>query len=257
MRTAAIGAETSQQRGKRIVDQTLAALGGSNFLTMQNRIASGRAYSFYREQLSGLSIAKIYTRYLPKPQPPVAGFFGVRERQAFGKKEDSAVLFDDEQGFEITFRGARPLPDAQIQRYRETTLNDFFYILRMRLGEPNLTFESRGEDVIENQPVQVVDIFDDQNRQVTVYINSDTHLPVRQRFYRRDPVNRDRIEEITRFSKYRDAGGGVMWPMDLQRERDTEKIFEMYAESVTINNKLSDSLFTLPSNMKVLKKEER
>ena len=56
-------AESAQERGKRIVKESLEALGGDRFLKMENRVSSGRAYSFYREQLSGLSIAKIYTRY--------------------------------------------------------------------------------------------------------------------------------------------------------------------------------------------------
>ena len=37
--------------------------GGQQYLNMQNREVAGRAYSFYREKLSGLSIAKIYTRF--------------------------------------------------------------------------------------------------------------------------------------------------------------------------------------------------
>src|SRR5438128_384168 len=57
-------ADTSAERGKQIIDRAIAALGGNNFLHMQDRVESGRAYSFYREQLSGLSLAKIYTRYL-------------------------------------------------------------------------------------------------------------------------------------------------------------------------------------------------
>src|SRR5580704_13132637 len=56
-------AETPEQRGKRVVDECLDALGGDRFLNMQTRVESGRAYSFYRDSLTGLSIARIYTRY--------------------------------------------------------------------------------------------------------------------------------------------------------------------------------------------------
>ena len=249
-------AETPQERGKKMIDRVLAALGGPAFLAMQDRIESGRAYSFYREQLSGLSVAKVYTHYEPKPRPQVAGFFGVRERESFGKKkEESAVLFADSKGYELTYRGVRPLPDTQVERYKESTLHNVFYILRQRLDEPGLQFESRGAEVAENQPVELVDIFDAQNRKVTVYLNSSTFLPLKQRFYRLDPLTKDRIEEISRFSKYRDVGHGVMWPFDLQRERDGEKIFEIYADSVTINGNVNASLFALPSGAKILKKE--
>ena len=69
---------------------------------------------------------------------------------------------------------------------------------------------------------------------------------------RRDPQTRQQIEEVSVFTKYRDVGGGVMWPYDISRERNGEKIFEIFSESVTINKGLTDNLFTLPVNMKVL-----
>jgi hypothetical protein len=246
-------AETNLERGKRVVDQVVAALGGDNFLHMQDRVESGRAYSFYREQLNGLSIAKIYTRYLIRPEPPDPGFLGVRERQAFGKKQDSAVLFVEGQGYDVTFRGARPLSEEVLRRFKESTLRNVFYILRQRLGEPGLILESRGRDVVENQPVDIVDITDGDNRTITVYCNQITHLPAKQVTYRQDPKTKDRIEEVTRFSKYREVGG-VQWPYDIQRERDGEKIYQMYSDKVEINQDLTDNLFTLPSNMKILAK---
>lgn len=248
-------AETNLERGKRLIEETVAALGGENFLHMQDRVESGRAYSFYRERLSGLSIAKIYTRYLVRPEPPEPGFLGVREREAFGKKEDSAVLFVEGQGYDVTFRGARPLPDDVIERFRETTLRNIFYILRERLGEPGLILEGRGSDVVENQPVDIVDITDADNRTVTVYLNQSTHLPARQQTNRRDPKTRDLNEEVTRFASYREVNG-VKWPYSIVRERNGEKIYQMFSDSVEINKGLSDNLFLLPSDIKMLPKEK-
>jgi hypothetical protein len=250
--TATFAADTSADRGKRTIDRALAAVGGNRFLSMQDRVESGRAYSFYREQLSGLSFAKIYTRYLVRPEPPVPAFFGLRERQAFGKKEDSSVLLTETEGYNVTYRGAYPVPQDQYERFRESTLRNIFYILRQRLGEPGLVFESRRSDVIDNQPVEVVDITDNDNRVVTVYFHLSTKLPARQVTVRRDPLTNQPIEEVTVFTKYRDVGGGVMWPYDIERERNGEKIFEIFSENVTINKGLTDNLFTLPANMKVL-----
>ena len=111
-------AETSQQKAKRVIDDALAALGGQNFLQMRDRVETGRAYQFYREQLSGLAVAHIYTRYLTRPEPPVASFLGVRERETFGKDQAGAIIFNESgQGFELTWRGARPLPDETLARY--------------------------------------------------------------------------------------------------------------------------------------------
>lgn len=240
----------AEARARSAVDAALAALGGEKFLAMEDRVESGRAYSFYREQLSGLSRATIYTRYLSRAAP---GKLAVRERQAFGKEEESAVLFNENGAWEITFRGARPLADDRLARYRESTLLNVFYILRQRLKEPGMLFDARGSDIVDNQPVEIVDITDAENRTVTVYFNRTTRLPIRQVYTRRDPATKERDEEVTFYSKYRDVGG-VMWPFAIERARNGEKIYQIFSDTVAINRGLRDDLFTLPANMKILKK---
>jgi hypothetical protein len=246
--------ETAQQRGKRVVYEALQALGGDAFLRMEDRVESGRAYSFFREQLAGLSVAKFYTRYLVVPDPPVPGQIHVRERQAFGKDQSSAVIFTPEGAWEITFRGARPIEDQRFENYRDGTRRNIFYILRQRLKEPGLEFYSQGSDLWENRPIEKVEITDASNAMVTVYFDRLSKLPVRQIFRRRNPQYKDFDEEVTVFAKYRDVGGGVKWPFDVRRDRNGEKIFEMYADSVEINQNLTDDLFTLPANLKMLPK---
>src|ERR1700681_1721136 len=104
-------AETPEgARGKKVIADAVAALGGDKFLQMQDRVETGRAYSFYRDNLSGLSIAKIYTRYLAVDPTKSAHELGVRERQAFGKNEDSAVILREDGGANITYHGPKPLP---------------------------------------------------------------------------------------------------------------------------------------------------
>ena len=45
-----------------------------------------------------------------------------------------------------------------------------------------------------------------------------------------------------------------MWPYATERERDTEKIFQLYSERVTVDDTLPDSLFELPRGITILKK---
>src|SRR5690242_215878 len=100
---AAAGAfAQAADKGKQIVLDAVQGMGGEKFLSMRNRVETGRAFSFYREQVTGLSRATIYTEYLD--QMPENGL-GVREREAFGKKQDYSVLFLEDQGYQITYRG--------------------------------------------------------------------------------------------------------------------------------------------------------
>lgn len=250
-----VRAQTPQQRGKELLAKVVDALGGDAFRNMQTRSETGRAYSFYREQITGLAVAHIYVKYLAADAPIPKDGVRMVEREVFGKKMEDAVIFTKNgEAYDVTFRGAQPLADSRIKQFRDTTVQDVFYILRERMEEPGIGFEFRGSDVVENQPVQILGVFDAQNRDVTVWVNSDSFLPIRQRFYRWDPIINDRREEITQYAKYRDVGNRVMWPYDVQRERDGEKVYEMYAERVAVDEALADSLFELPGGAKILKK---
>ena len=249
-------AETNQQKGKRIIDEAVAALGGPAFLAMQNRVEAGRIYGFYREKITGMGVTTLYTEYLPRPEHPDPDFLGIRVRDARGKKQDDVVLYGSGDCYEITFRGARPLTDIQIAQFRLATLHNIFYVLRERLDEPGMIFEWRDSDFFDNRPVSIVEITDAENRTETVYFDQETKLPVRQSYTRNDPIDKSKQEEVSIYDKYRDVGGGVMWPFNARRERNGEKVFEMYSESVEINKDLSQSMFTLPPNLKILQKEK-
>ncbi len=252
----AASAATTLQKGKKVIDEAVAALGGQAYLNMRNRVESGRIYGFYHEKLSGLGLSVLYTEYLPRPDTPQPGFLGVRVRDARGKKQDDVLLYAEDGGYEITFRGARPVADATMNLFRLGTMHNIFYILRERLGEPGLIFDSRGSDFFENRPVEIVDITDSNNDTVTVYFDQSTKLPTRQNYSRKDPIDNSKVDEVSLFGKYRDVGGGVMWPFTIRRERNGEKVFEMYSETVEINQDLKESLFALPPNLKILKKEK-
>jgi hypothetical protein len=238
-------AETHEQRGKRVVYEAVKALGGDAFLQMNDRVESGRAYSFYREQISGLDRATIYTRYLP----PVPGKVAVRERENFGLKEESGFLLLENAAWEINYHGARPMDADKYANYQMSTLRSIMYILRQRLNEPGLAFYSQGADMFENRPIEIVDITDADTNTVTVYFDARAKWPVRQSFRRRNEQFHDFDTEVTIFGLYRDVGGGVMWPCNIRRERNGDRIYEMFADNVQINQNLSDDLFKLPQDV--------
>ena len=235
-------ATASDLRARKVIDDAIAALGGGKFLNMEDRVENGRAYSFYNDRLSGLTIAKIYTRYITVAEGRTGQDLGVRERQAFGKNEDSATVFREDGAADVNWRGSKALPPEQFERYRDTTLRSIFYILRVRLHEPGLLFESRGADVVDHFPVEVVDISDSENRVVTVYFHQSTKLPVKQKFTWRDPKTHDPNEEITGYARYRETNG-IQWPQEITRERNGDKLYQIFAESVAFNQNLTDDLF--------------
>lgn len=250
---ASLSAQTkTAEWARQVVDDALQALGGEKFLSMRDRVEEGRSYAFYREDLSGMSRVKFYVRYLTPPEPMQPDFIGLRERRVFGNKGDVYIIYNENGGWEVTYRGAKPMPEEMLESWRETLLHNVLHTLRVRLKEPGLAIDPVGTDIVDRQPCNVVRIVDGANRQTTVWFHQSTKLPVRQQWERRDPKLKFRIEEVTIFDKYRDAGGGVLWPFVVRRERNGERNFEMYADSVTINRGLGDELFTLPAGLKLL-----
>jgi hypothetical protein len=247
--SAVQSAETRQARAKRVIDQAVQALGGQAFLRMNDRVESGRAYSFDNGKLSGTIIATVYTRYLP----PVPGKAQVLEKDAYGKDESSGSLFTLDGAWEYNFHGIRVMDEERVRNFKDNTLRNIFYILRQRLNEPGLSLYSQGADLWENRPVEVVDITDADNNTTTVYFSQTDKLPVRQMFRRRNTTYNDFDTEVTLYAKYHESQG-INWPMDIRRDRNSVKIFEMYTDSAEFNKDLKDNVFALPPKLKMMQK---
>lgn len=246
-----------EERGRQVVDDALAALGGPAFLAMRDRVETGRAYSFHNDRMTGLSRARIATRYLLRPEPPQAGFFGQRERQSFARKDKDLgdlpyYLYLEDKCYDVTYRGAKELDPEVATRYRDSTRRNILYLLRQRLGEPGLIIEHQGSDVVDYQPMEIVNFTDADNLVTTVYFNRATKFPVKQRFVRKNKARGDNDEEIAVFDKYKDIGGGVKWPLVYSRQRNGEKQFEMFADEAKVNTGLTDAYFSLPAKVEIL-----
>ena len=236
-------------KAKAIVELALQALGGDRYLKMHTRLATGRVYSFFRDQTSGSDIARIYTEYLP--EVPTHGV-AVRERQFFGKKQDYSNLFLEAQAWELTFRGALPVAPEILDRHQRTTRNDILYFLKFRRQEPGLYYDFIGSEVYLSRHVEIVEITDAERQGIRVYFDHNTHLPIRETFTWLDPDTKYRNDEILEFDKYREIGSGIMWPFTVERARNGYKTFQMFANTVEANPNPPQNTFSLPSKMKVL-----
>lgn len=244
-------AQAQPDRGPEIIAGAIKALGGDAFVHLQNRVVKGRIYSFFHDQLSGLDVATIYTQYLD--QAPLKGV-GIRERELLGKKQDYSYLFLEDQGWDVTFRGARPIPDEDWARYLRTTRNDIFYILRERQNEPGITYDYGGTETYLSAQVDVVDIIDAENQTVRVFFDHNSMLPLHEKFTWLDPETKQRNDETADFDKYRNCGGGVMLPYSVQRDRNGYKSYQMFASKIDVNQTLPTNVFDLPPGARVLKK---
>lgn len=249
--SAPLSAETRQEKGRRLVEEALEALGGQAFVNLSNIVTTGRAYSFYNTNLRGLAVMTIYDRFEPMQENADRDWLPISRRELYTEKGDYYALFRNGKGWEVTYRGARPQPSEIMERYRLAARRDFFYFLRYRLNEAGLYFYFSGTEIVDNTPTDAVEITDAEGDSFTVYIRQSDHLPVSQVYLRRDPKTRIPYEERTVWSKFRPVESVVL-PWNIRRERDGDKIFELFGRSFQINQQIDASLFELPGGITVL-----
>lgn len=244
-------AETRQEKGKRLIEQALEAIGGGAFLGIRNSVRAGRAYSFYNRQVRGLARITIYDRF-EEPKPDAGpDWLPLSRREVYTEKGDYYALFLNGKGYEVTYRGAAPQPEDYMQRYRLAGRRDIFYFMRYRMDEPGLYYYYTGTEIIDNTPCDAVDITDAEGEAITVYLRQSDGLPLGQVYLRRDPKTRIPYEERSVFGRYREVGPALL-PWIIRRERDGDKVFELFANSYRINVKIDSAVFSIQKGVKLL-----
>ena len=82
-----------------------------------------------------------------------------------------------------------------------------------------------------------------RNEAVTLYLDTNTHLPVKKSFSWRDPTDRERNIEEEVYDAYRPVDG-VMTPFSITRFYNGDMANQRFLTSVSYNKGLSDSLFS-------------
>lgn len=244
-------AQNSQERAKQLLEDALTKLGGQSFLKIQSIKRTGRAYSFYRYNLRGLAVMTLFDGFEELQENKDSNWLPVSRREVYTPKGNYYTLFKNGQGWEVTYLGARPLPEDTLHKYRVATRRDIFFILRYRLNNPDMYYYYAGTEIIDNTPTYAVDITDGNSETVTVYFRMSDNLPVQQLYIRRDPKTRIPYEEKAIYSKYRKVAS-VTLPWNIQMQRDNEKFFEFFGRKIEVNSRLKPDVFSLEKEIKIL-----
>ncbi len=104
---------TSDQQGRKLLDQMVEALGGDAWLNRKDIVESGRVSSFFHGQPNGNNVEfTFYHRYNPEAER--YGFLTDRGVILPGKKTDVVQVWTADNGYEVTFKGRTALPKDQV-----------------------------------------------------------------------------------------------------------------------------------------------
>jgi hypothetical protein len=224
--------QQNAQKARGLIDQAVQALGGSAYTGIQDISQEGRTYSFHLGRPNG--VGTVFWRFYAYPD---------KERIELTKKRDVIYLENGNKGYEITFKGTReedPKDQIDYQRRHHYALD---LVLREWLHQPGTALFYDGHAVAEQKPAQQVTIMNAQNEALVLYLDDNTHLPIKKSFSWRDPTDKQRNVEDEVYDGYRSVQG-VMTPFDVTRYFNGEMSNQRFLNSVKYNQSLNPSLFT-------------
>jgi hypothetical protein len=221
----------NSDKAKAIIEQGIQALGGQIYLTIRDREQQGRGYGFHHGNPTGGG-------------GPFWSFsqFPDKERVEFTKERDIAQVFVGDKGYEITFKGAHPVEQKDLDDYLRRRRYSLDRVLRLWVNDPGVVMLFEGNAIAAQHPAYQVTLVNAQNESVTLYFDTDSHLPIKKSFEWRDPVDKQKNLEEEVYDNYRPVSG-IMAPYNVTRYFNGDMSNQRYLISVTINQGLDPAMF--------------
>jgi hypothetical protein len=202
--------QTQEQRGRKLLDQMLEALGGDAWLNRRNVRMLGHLGRFFQGAPTGIVIDFTATRQFANGDRPDAqriGFLTDKSMILPGKKIDVVQIWINNTGHEVTYKGNITLPKDQVEDFYRRQDHSIESIYRVWLKAPGVVVIDEGSTMVERRLTERVTILSDNNDAVTVDIDIATHLPRRRTFEWRNATFKDRDEDAEEYDDYHTIQG--------------------------------------------------
>ena len=223
--------QANAQKARTLINQAIEALGGNAYLNIQDISQEGRTYSFYHGQPNSLGVQ--FWRFYRYPD---------KDRVELTKQRDVVYLRVGDKGYEITFKGAHPEDPKDLATYLRRRHYALDVVLRTWLNDPKTALFYDGATVAEQKPADQVTLLNANNEGLTLYLDSETHLPVKKSFTWRDPTDKQRNVDEESYDNYRPVQG-IMTPFRITLYYNGDMAGQRFLTSVSYNQGLADSLF--------------
>lgn len=223
--------QQNARKAKELIDQAIQALGGQTFLTIRDREQQGRGYAFHHGRPSGGG--NLFWSFTEFPD---------RERVEITKERDIAELYVGNKGWELTYKGAHPIEEKDLSDYLRRRRFSLDTVLRTWLTDPGVILLYEGNAIAAQHPAVQVTLINTKNESVTLYFDTDSHLPVKKSFEWRDPVDKQKNLEEEVYENYRQVAG-IMAPYNVTRFFNGDMSSQRFLNSVTINQGLDQAMF--------------
>jgi hypothetical protein len=223
--------EASEAKGRQILTQLIAALGGQAYLNEKTSECDGRFAQFgHNGDLTGYIEFKEYWSYPDK------------KRTDFAKKGNIVDIYAGDEGWTLDRGGVSEEPAPAVADSGGGK-EEHQQCAAQPPKEERILIRFGGNSVVDLKQVDWVEITDGEQRVFRLAVYHSTHLLVRCVVTIRDENTNEKIDETTVYSNYQEKDG-IQLPMQVTKERDGRRIYQAFYAGCRINPDLPADFFT-------------
>jgi hypothetical protein len=239
------------RQARAVLDKTIEALGGQPYLTYENRVEEGRYYPLYHGRTESTGIP--YRYYLEYPDrdrfevlhtkdihvlPGMIDIGGVKVEHKF----DLALIHNGDKGYEITYKGTAAQDKLDLENFLRRRQHSLEWVFRKWIRDPNVAMFYDGTAVVDGKVTEGVTLLNSRNDSVSVFLDQNTHYPVKISYSWRDPKDKQKDVEEEVYDSYKPVQG-IWTPHSITRYFNGETSQQRFIATASYNQKIPDSMF--------------
>ncbi len=237
------------RKARAVLDQTIQALGGQPYLTYENRSEEGRYYPLYHGRTESTGIA--YRYYLEYPDrdrfevihtKDVFLLFGQVGDVKVKNKSDLVLIHNGDKGYEVTYKGTAAQDKPDLENYLRRREHSLEWVFRKWMRDPNVALFYDGVAVVDGKETEGVTLLNSLNDSVSVFLDLNSHYPVKISYSWRDPKDKQKNVEEEIYDSYK-LVQGIWTPHSITRYFNGETSQQRFINIASYNLKLPDSMF--------------
>jgi hypothetical protein len=237
------------RQARAALDRAIEALGGQAYLTYENRVEEGRYYPLYHGRTDSTGIPyRYYLEYPNKDRFEVIHtkdiflLFGDIDDIKVKNKSDIVLIHNGDKGYEITYKGTAAQEKLDLDNYLRRRDHSIEWVFRKWIRDPNVALFYDGAAVVDGKETEGVTLLNSQNDSVSVYLDQNSHYPVKISYSWRDPKDRQKNTEDEIYDGYK-LEQGIWTPHSITRYYNGETSQQRFISTAGYNLKLPDTMF--------------
>jgi hypothetical protein len=213
-------------KARAVLDAMVNALGGDAWLNIQNMERDGHIAAFFHGN-PDLGTEQTFEFH----QWPD------HDRVEVTKHRDVVEFMIGRQGWEVTYRGKKPLDKEIMDDYLRRRAHSIETAVKVWMKDPNTILVYEGQRLAERHSAEQVTLISPQNEAITILLDVQTHLPLQRSFQWRDPVYHDKNTDTEEYDDYH-VVDGFPTPFTITRLKNDDTVRQYYVTRVKFNENL-------------------